>query len=455
MQFSDLDLGPFFDKYSFLKGSTIAVALSGGADSVCLLHLLCSAKEKYGITVFAAHLNHGIRGADADADAAFCKRLCDALGVELVAEKISVLDQMLAGESVELAARRLRYRFFESLRCDFVATAHNKDDCAETILFNLIRGTGPRGLYGIPEIRGNIIRPLLSYKKCDILNYCKRHDLEFVTDKTNLENDYSRNKIRNLVFPVLNDINSGFVDNIIKCAGFIKNDGSMLDDIAKQYFNSACKNGSLDLKKLNGLNISVLSRVLMLYFNKAQISADSCVIKKLSEVIMSCYDGDPFYAAEQNADNKAAIQHAKNDSRLERLVFKINLPRGDHAVIKNGLLFLEDKTAAKKEFVVQTQIINNLLLKNTIDCDKIIGKLVISKRMPGDKIRLPGAHSKEIRKIYNERRIPAKIRESLPVARDDEGPVWAYLVGTAERALPDKNSKKIIRFDVREKDVDA
>ena len=200
------------EKYDLISdGDKIIVALSGGADSVTLLSVLISLKEKYNLTLCAAHLNHGIRGAEADNDEKFCKILCENYNTELFVKHIDV--PKLSREqkiSEELCGRNERYRFFDELsgRLDAkVATAHTASDNAETLLFNLSRGSGISGASGIPPKRGNIIRPLIGLTRDEIEVYCGERALAYVTDSTNLCDEYTRNKIRHNAVPALKSVN--------------------------------------------------------------------------------------------------------------------------------------------------------------------------------------------------------------------------------------------------------
>ena len=193
------------------RGDSVIAALSGGADSVALLHFLISIKEKYQLKVSAAHLNHGIRGAEAAGDELFCKLLCRAWQVELFVRHADV--PALArqrGISEELCGREERYAFFEELAREKrakIATAHTASDNAETLLFHLARGTSLRGAAAIPPKRGNVIRPLLSRTRAEIEAYCEANHLRYVTDSTNLSDEYTRNRIRHHVIPALREVN--------------------------------------------------------------------------------------------------------------------------------------------------------------------------------------------------------------------------------------------------------
>ena len=187
------------DTYSMLKGGErVTAALSGGADSVCLLLVLKELEEKYNIKVYAVHVNHCIRGEESDRDEHFCRDLCRKLGVELTVRRIDVPAYAADNKrSLEEAARDIRYSVFAEVASGGkLATAHTASDSAETVILNLARGTGLKGICGIPPVRDNIIRPLIDVTRNDVENYLLKRGQNFITDSTNLSVDYTRNRIR-------------------------------------------------------------------------------------------------------------------------------------------------------------------------------------------------------------------------------------------------------------------
>ncbi|MGN1123795.1 MAG: tRNA lysidine(34) synthetase TilS, partial [Eubacterium sp.] len=193
-------------KYNMLSvGDTVVAGVSGGADSMLLLHFLISVKELYRLNIIAAHIEHGIRGEESVADARFVKSFCENNGVEF--RQLSINAPLEAAEarlSVEEYSRQARYRFFSSIECDRIATAHNMTDNAETLIFRLARGTGLKGACGISPVRDNIIRPLIEIPADEIRDYCDKNNISYRIDRTNFRNDYSRNLIRNEILPLLN-----------------------------------------------------------------------------------------------------------------------------------------------------------------------------------------------------------------------------------------------------------
>ena len=188
--------------YDMLRpGEPVLVALSGGADSVALLRVL----RELGYAVRAFHLNHCLRGAESDRDEAFCRTLCAQLGVELTVERVDVAAAAREqSKGVEETARRIRYaRLHDAAQGAKIATAHTADDNLETMLFHLVRGTGPKGLAGIPPVRGQIIRPLLQVERAQVETYLASLGQDYVTDSTNMDETYTRNRIRHTVVPAL------------------------------------------------------------------------------------------------------------------------------------------------------------------------------------------------------------------------------------------------------------
>ena len=222
-------------KYNMLeKGGTVVVGLSGGADSVCLTHALWSIKDELDLTLVAAHVNHGIRGGEAQRDEDFCKAFCEKYGIEFKVLKadIPALSQQ-QGLGEEECGRKVRYEFFSSLAGENgkIATAHNLNDNAETLLFNLTRGTALKGAGGIPPVRDNIIRPLILTPREEIERYCADNSLSFITDSTNLKNEYTRNKIRNIIIPQLKEINSDAVSALAGFCEYAREDSVFLESL--------------------------------------------------------------------------------------------------------------------------------------------------------------------------------------------------------------------------------
>ena len=216
------------DNNMICRGDTVVCGLSGGADSVALLISMSELSEKLGISVEALHVNHCLRGTESDGDEQFCRELCARLNVPFKAISCDVRSYAEQYSlSTEEAARKLRYDIFrEHSKGKKLATAHNANDNRETVILNLARGTGIKGLAGIPMIRGNIIRPLLTVTRKEIEDFLAKRSQPYVTDSTNLSDDYTRNKIRHRILPLLSEINSSAVETSINSINTVREENA-------------------------------------------------------------------------------------------------------------------------------------------------------------------------------------------------------------------------------------
>ena len=231
------------------KEDRVVLGVSGGADSVCLLHTLCKLQKALEIRLFVVHINHGIRGKEASRDENYVKELCKKLDVEFFSFHYNIpkMASMLK-ISEEEAGRKARYEAFENIATDIsktegidisklkIAVAHNKNDNAETMLHNLSRGSGISGLKGISVKNGRIIRPLLIFTRAEIEEYLHENKIEYMTDSTNLENEYTRNVLRNEVFPILTKyVNSNVINNFYKTSTVAAEADEYFEDSAKKF----------------------------------------------------------------------------------------------------------------------------------------------------------------------------------------------------------------------------
>ena len=262
----------------------VLIGLSGGADSTALLYVMLSLKEKYNLEIACAHINHSLRDT-ADRDMLFAQDLCEKLGVRFFSLKKDIrAEAKMCGKGEELYARDVRYGFFESLGYDKIATAHNKNDVAETLLFNFMRGAQISGLSGIPYVRGNIIRPLLDIKKGDIESFLKENGYDFVTDETNFEAIYSRNKIRLEMIPKIEkDFNPSFVDVVTKNATLIGEDAEFLDKMAEKAFS-----GEVLTEELYKMEKPIKRRVLEIFWKESTRSNQNLSADYIEDILSLC-----------------------------------------------------------------------------------------------------------------------------------------------------------------------
>ena len=421
------------------SGDTVLVALSGGADSMALLNVLYSIKDEYSLTLCAAHFNHKIRGDEADRDEKFCVEICREMGVELFVESadIPALSKQ-RGIGEEECGRQERYAFFERVAPDAkVATAHTLSDCEETFLFNLARGASLKGLTSIPPVRGNIIRPLIGCSRDEIEHYCEQNNIEFVTDSTNLQDEYTRNRIRHRAVPELKNINPSFDAAFLRCVNSLREDEellSMLSDAAVE--RSRLADGFLT-EPIAVLHPSLKRRAVASVIEEMtgekpqlhHIEAVCGIIENGGDTQVS---GGVSLRVSSGVLRKVKVQI---EEWCCEVCFGLNkLPYGD---IKLELFDKNNK--------INIQNFNKQLLDNVLNYDKINGKLFFSSIREGDKIRLRGRGvTKQLRRIFSEMHIEPELRRGIPVLRDDDGVVWVCGVGVADRVAVDNSTDRFV-----------
>lgn len=410
------------------SGDNVIVAVSGGADSIALLHSLNIIKDKLNFTLKAAHFNHLIRGEEAKRDQEFVADFCKKIGVDLIVGESNVPQYAEENHmSIETAARELRYNFFESISNGKIATAHTASDNLETMLFNLSRGTLIKGLCGIPEKRGIYIRPLIFCTRKDVEDYCKDNNLEFVTDSTNLSDCYSRNNIRHNVVPVLKAINPNIEISATRTAFSLKEDANFLDNTAEAKLFRLVQDDFLEISDFEALHPSIAKRILLKFFNIQfpNINLENKHIIDIYDIVL----------------NKKG---------------KINLPYNLYAeIIGSYLHFFNNAESSFPEFEVtikKAENVNSLFSNQYIDYDKIKGELVVRTRNEGDSIRLyKRGCTKTLKKLFTEFKIPTSIRNQIPVISDDKGVVWVYNIGVCDRCAVTDKTKNIFKIEVLEK----
>lgn len=288
-------------KYNLIeKGDSIVVGVSGGPDSICLLHILNELKEELKIKIYVAHVNHMLR-KEADEETEYVKKFCESLGIEFFFKKVNI-EEISKNKKLgtEEAGRNERYKFFDEIlektKSNKIATAHNSNDKVETIFLNVLRGSGISGLKGIEPIRDNkYIRPLIETLREDIEKYCIENNLEPKIDKTNLENIYKRNKIRNELIPYIkNEFNPNIIKTINRLSEVATDENEYIENIAKIKYeecyieNNSQKQIILDLKKFNSLELVIKRRVILYTINKVVGNTIGIEKVNIDEIIKLC-----------------------------------------------------------------------------------------------------------------------------------------------------------------------
>lgn len=275
-------------KYGMLKsGDTAVIGLSGGADSCALLLALLALRDELGITVKACHINHNLRGEESDGDEMFVRTFCAERGVPLTVFSIDVHAAAQKHESTEETARKLRYEKFAEMcrNGEKLATAHTASDNAETVLMNMIRGTGTKGLAGIPPVRDMFIRPVIFCTREDTEEYCRENGIDFVTDSSNLSDDYTRNRIRHRLIPLLEEFNPSFIAAVTRMTEAVGDDSAFLDAFSVQAAQSCVLKNGFDSRKLKELEPAVLFRIIARELKKNGVEPTRLRVEQCSQII--------------------------------------------------------------------------------------------------------------------------------------------------------------------------
>ncbi len=424
-------------------GDSVVCGLSGGADSVALLIALSELSQRLGINVEALHVNHCLRGAESDGDEQFCCELCKKLNVPFRAVSCDVRSYAeLNSLSTEEAARKLRYSIFnEYSEGKKLATAHNANDNLETVILNLARGTGIKGLAGIPPVRGNIIRPLLTVTRQEIESFLSERHQSYVTDSTNLSDDYTRNKIRHKILPMLAEINCSAVETSINSINTVREENAYIEAQTNEAMNN-CQNQNA----LNGLCIY------------PPVIRKRCISRLLSENKLP-YSHKRLEEADNALMNGGKI-NISGDIYLigtgDSLILK-KITAQSNNVIRSPLIIGKNRIFDNCELICEIVECDNLKKieavhkKSTfylLDYDKINGRAILRSRRFGDKIMLSGRRfTSSIKKLINET-IDAELRPTLHFIEDEAGTIFAEGIGIADRVAPDNNTVRCLKVSV-------
>lgn len=278
-------------EHLFELSDSLLVALSGGADSVALLRVL----HKLGYRVMAAHCNFHLRGAESDRDEAFVRQLCESLRIPLQVTHFDTEQYAHQhGESIEMAARNLRYQWFDELlkqhQLSYVAVAHHRDDSIETFFINLLRGAGIHGLTGIKPKNGRVVRPLLNTDRSEILHFLEEINQDYVTDSTNLQTDYLRNKIRLEALPMFEKLNPSFRDVMAKNLHHLQVADALIEQVCSTRLAESCKKeGNVEKYALPALMRDDALQ-MMLYARLREVGFNA---KQIQTIVRNCMEGEP------------------------------------------------------------------------------------------------------------------------------------------------------------------
>ncbi|MBR5375868.1 MAG: tRNA lysidine(34) synthetase TilS [Lachnospiraceae bacterium] len=434
------------------KGDRVTVGVSGGADSVCLIFVLLQLREELSLSLDVVHVMHGIRGEEAVRDRDFVKEFCQRYGlgfecVEKDVPRIAALNRM----SVEEAGRMVRYEAFEKAPGDKTAVAHNADDMAETVLFNLFRGSSIRGLSGISPVNGRIIRPLLCASRRQIEEYLKENGLTYVTDSTNLDNDYARNKIRNIILPRAREVNFRASDHVNETALDLKRTDDFLEALTREAFERYAKKEAdtvrIDVKAVKELHEVILMRLI--YMAIGELSGAK---KDVSRVHVE----DTISLFGMQSGRRISLIYGLFAERCfdHVLIKKDEIPQFIDAVelpeVPLSLIIREEKKTLADGSTVKARLVDvkdakiqDLPYTKWFDYGKIGDGAVFRTKKTGDVIGVKNGN-KKVKDVLTEERIPRWKRGSLYMLSDGSDVLWIPGIRYSERCKVTEDTKKVL-----------
>lgn len=393
-------------------GATVLCAVSGGADSMCLLHWL---SQQEGLTLHAAHFNHRLRPGESDRDAAFVRDWCGAkaipfhLGSGDVAGRAKEL-----GQGVEETAREMRYAFLDETAQEVgahrIAVAHNADDNIETVLMHLLRGTGLQGLGGMAPRRGELVRPLLTTPRCEVKAYLERFELPHVEDSSNQNDDFLRNKVRHQLVPLLEELAPGFGARLTAAIPRLRREEDYLNAQARQAADEAHWEEEdklvIPAGAIADLPDPLAVRAVRQLLGMTANGSTDCAGAHLEGLVALCRSQDP-----------SAALHLPHGLTARREYENLTLSGpGDAPFFVPFIPRQGDNPVPGTAWTVHLSV-------------PPWPGLVIRPRRTGDETRLPGGHTRSLKKLFIDRKIPRRLRDSFPVAADPDGVIFAAPFG--------------------------
>ena len=385
-------------------GAKVLCAVSGGADSVCLLHVL---SQREDITLVAAHYNHHLRGAESDRDEIFVRELCKEWHIPCEIGHGDVAAEAKARkQGIEETARQMRYEFLyataQKIGADRIATAHNADDDLETLLLNLTRGTGLQGLTGIPPRQGILIRPLLTTTRKEIMKYLRIYHLPHVEDSSNADETYTRNRMRRQVLPLLEEFNPALRENSIDTIRYLRADNDYLNAQAaliSAHARQGPEGVSIAASDIAGAPDPLAARAVRQLLGMTDKGSTDCSAAHLEGLVALCRGDDP-----------SALLH---------------LPHGLTARREYERLIITDRPvtpAPLAAFVPQEgeNPVPGTGWTVVLTVPPWEG-LTVRPRRTGDELTLPNGHTRSLKRLFIDRKIPRAKRDTIPVVADGEG----------------------------------
>lgn len=435
----------------------IVLGLSGGPDSMALLYVLMEIKKKINFKIYAAHVNHGVRGKEADEDEFFVKQTCETLNIPLYIKRVDMNKYAKENRlSSEEAGRKIRYDFFREILDKIgggkIAVAHNKNDQSETVLFRFIRGAGIDGLVGMKYKNGDIIRPLLDIDRGEIEKYCFVKNIKTRIDKTNFETLYGRNKIRLELIPYIEkNLNNNIIDTLFRNAKILSYDKEFLDEYSKESYEKVLEsktdnNVVLSKKGFKKLHPAIKARVIRISVERLLGDIKDLEKKHIDDVMNLFEKGN---TGKEISINKGILAQVS----YEKLIIKKNkkengISNFQYRLKINEITFINELSTKVKCKVLSREEVNisfNDRFIKFFDYDKIKSELYLRNRRKGDRIVPIGMNSsKKLKDFFIDKKIPRDERDKIPLLVDGNNIVWIIGYRVSEKYKITEHTKNVL-----------
>lgn len=446
------------------KGDKVLVSVSGGPDSIALLYFLSSISSSFKLKLHIFHLDHQVRGEDSIEDSVFVQKQAASLNIPITSLSFDI-PGYIPGKNLSLqeGAREIRYQLLgevcDDIGADRIATGHNADDCVETFLMRVIRGTGTAGLRGIPPVRGRIIRPLIEVSRGEIEEYLASNRLDFRLDETNLKMDYLRNRVRHKLIPLCLEENQRFSQNILDTISIISDDEVFLDQLTEKAFKeiSDCEgNGTLVLEHRKILNypLAIRRRILRKALQLLKGNLREIEFKHIDLVLSEIEDkgsgqidlpggivaineyGNLVLMLREGLDQESFLRHQKAELNVPGVTTVPLL--GIDIVAK-----LKDAQEIDMDFERKEE-------KAYLDFDKIDLPLWVRTRFPGDRfVPLGMSGEKKLQDFFVDNKIPKRKRDKIPIIESQGQIIWIGKMVIDNRVKVTKDTEKVLVLEVK------
>lgn len=448
------------EKHSMLSGGeNVLVALSGGPDSVFLLHVLNNLKEELKLDLHTLYINHGLRPEETPLEIEFCKKLCETLKVPFITKSVDV--KSFAKEKSmnnQEAARELRYKVFEETafetKADKIALGHNADDQAETLLMRLLRGSGPIGLSGIPPVRGMCIRPLIEIERQEINRYIQEEKIDFVVDSSNLRRDYLRNKIRFSIIPMMKEINPNIIETLSRTAAIFREEERHFDIIVVKTLMRLISRKSdsrieLFLSPLEAMDKVILRRVLRRVIDetKGLRRINFIHVEDIIDLIKTGKTGDRLYLPKGIRvikDYSTLIFTTEPPVKLD--TYMLEVP-GEINLKEAGVLIKASILESHKSEIKDLRLSADLAV---FDAERLIFPLVVRSRKEGNFFYPFGfGKRKKLQDFFVDGKVPRDERDRIPLIISGEDIIWVAGYRQDDRFKVVDETKKVLKLEVK------